>query len=135
MAVYTVKRTRAKLPANAGNFTHGMQVKRPHTQFTCVTCNLPVKTGKFTRVYPASASRRLHANCLQPHVNLPEHKGYFTGDFICGTYANLPATGMQNCLLLQTKIPALAGKNTCQTQAKVPAIAGKDTCNCTQNYQ
>ena len=37
------KMARAKLPANAGNFTCGPNVKRPHTQLACVTCSLPVK--------------------------------------------------------------------------------------------
>ena len=103
---YTVKLARAKLPANAGNFTCSSQVKRPHTQFSCVTCSLPVKTGKFTCVEAASNSRRAHANCLQAHVNLLEYHGHFTGNFTCGTHANLPATSMQNCLLLQAKIHA-----------------------------
>ena len=42
IGTYTVKLTRAKLPANAGNFTHGLHVKKaPHAvymrymQFTC----------------------------------------------------------------------------------------------------
>ena len=69
---YTVKLTPAKSPANAGKFTRGLHVKRPHTQFTCVTCSLPVKTGKFIRVYGASISGRIQAIFLQPHVNLPE---------------------------------------------------------------
>ena len=64
--------TRAKLPANAGKFACGLHVKTPHTQFTCVACSLSVKTGKFTRVYAASGSRRIHAKCLQPHANLLE---------------------------------------------------------------
>ena len=46
---------------NAGNFTCSSQVKRPHMQFTCVTCSLPVKTGKYTCFYAASTSRRIHA--------------------------------------------------------------------------
>ena len=57
---YTVKLARAKLPANAGNFTGSSQVKRPHTQFTCVTCSLSVKTGKFTCFKAARTSRRIH---------------------------------------------------------------------------
>ena len=44
----TVKLERAKLPANAGNFTCSSQVKRSHTQFTSVTYSLPVKTGNYT---------------------------------------------------------------------------------------
>ena len=104
---YTVKLARAKLPGNAGNFTCGSQVKMLHTQFTCVTCNSPVKIGKFTRVYAASTSYRILANCLQLHVNLPEYNGYFTDNFTYGTHANLPATSMQNCLLLQAKTHAI----------------------------
>ena len=105
-STYTVKLAGAKLPANAGNFTCSSQVKRPHTQFTCVTCSLPVKTGKFTSDDAASTSRRIHANCLQAHVSLLEYHGHFTGNFTCGTHANLPATSMQICLLLQAKIHA-----------------------------
>ena len=123
-----------KLPAKAGNFTCSSQVKRLQTQFTCVTCSLPVKTGKFTCVKAASTSRRIHANFLQAHVILPEFHGHFTGNFTCGNHANLPATSMQNCLLLQAKIHAtyrqntrIAGKNTRQAQAKMTANAGKKT--------
>ena len=144
----TVKLARAKLPANAGNFTCSSQVKRSLAQFTCVTCSLPVITGKFTCFEAASTSRRTHAHCLRAHVNLPEDHRYFTGSFTRGTHANLPATSMPNCLLLQAKYMQLtgkntgiAGKNTRQTQAKVTAnagknartIAGKKTCNSTQN--
>ena len=103
---HTVKLARAKLPANAGNFTCSSQVKRSLAQFTCVTCSLPVITGKFTCFEVASTSRRTHAHCLRAHVNLPEYHRYFTGSFTCGTHANLPATSMQNCLLLQAKIHA-----------------------------
>ena len=103
---FTVKLARAKLPANAGNFTCSSQVKRSLAQFTCVTCSLPVITGKFTFFEAAGTSRRTHAHCLRAHVNLPEYHRYFTGSFTCGTHANLPATSMQNCLLLQAKIHA-----------------------------
>ena len=103
---YTVKLARAKLLANAGNFTCSSQVKRSLAQFTCVTCSLPVITSKFTCFEAASTSRRTHAHCLRAHVNLPEYHRYFTGSFTCGTHANLPAISMQNCLLLQAKIHA-----------------------------
>ena len=106
MIIYTVKLARAKLPANAGNFTCSSQVKRSLAQVTCVTCSLPVNTGKVTCFEVASTSRRTHANCLPAHVNLPEYHRHFTGSFTCGTHANLPATSMQNCLLLQAKIHA-----------------------------
>ena len=126
IGTHTVKLTRAKLPANAGDFTHGLHVKRHHTQFTCVTCGLPVKTGKFTPVYAANTSRRIYANCLQPHVNLLEYNEYFTGNFACGTHANLPATSMQICQLSQEKMPAVEGKMTSNRTRK--------TLNCKQNY-
>ena len=122
--VHTVKLTRAKIPANSGKFSYGSDVKRPHTQLTCVICSLPINTGEYTRVYAASTSRKIHANCLQPRVNLLECNGQFTG--------KLPAELMQicqrpqKCLLLQTK-------TTCNLQAKIPAIAGKKTNNCAQN--
>ena len=118
---YTVKLTRAKLLANASNFTRGLHVKRPDTQFTCVTCSLLVKAGKFTRVYAASISRRIHANCLQPRVNLPKYNGYFTGNFTCGTHANLPTTSMQKYMQLACKNTRIAGKNIRQTLVKISA--------------
>ena len=127
---HTVKLVRAKLPANAGNFPCSSQVKRSLAQFTCVTCSLPVNTGKFTCFEAASTSRRTHANCLRAHVNLPEYYRHFTGSFTCGTHANLPATSMQ----LTGKNTGIAGKNTRQTQTKITANAGKKTCNSTQNY-
>ena len=102
-----------KLPANAGNFTNSSQVKRSLAQFTCVTCSLPVITSKFTCFEAASTSRRTHAHCLRVHVNLPEYHKYFTGSFTCGTHANLPATSMQNCLLLQAKIHATYWQKHC----------------------
>ena len=46
----------------AGIFTRGAtHVKRPPTQFTVVTCSLHAKTGKFTCLYVASISYRIHA--------------------------------------------------------------------------
>ena len=129
---YPVKLTRAKLPANPGNFTHGLHVKRPHTHNTCVTCSLPVKLGKFTRKYAASSSHRIQANCLQPHVNLSEYNGFFTGKFTCRADANFPATSMRNCLLLQAKIHAIGRQKHPQSKTKTRAIANKNTSNCSQ---
>ena len=152
----TVKLARAKLTANAGNFTCSSQVKKSLAQFTCVTCSLPVKTGKFNCFEAASTSRRTYANCLRTHVNLPEYHRHFTGSFTSGNHANLPATSMQNCLLLQAKIhatyrqkhlnrrlkyPINAGKNDCKRRKKYPhnrrqkkpAIPCRITCNCRQS--
>ena len=64
LIIYTVKLARAKLSANAGNFTCRPHVKRPHTQFTCVTCSLPVKRGIFTCVYAVSTLRRIPEELL-----------------------------------------------------------------------
>ena len=85
-------------------------------QFTCVTCSLRVKTGKFTRIYAASTSSRIHANCLQLQIILSEYKEYFTSKNTRGAHANLPAT-------------SFAGKNTCNWQARTYKIARKMTCN------
>ena len=49
------------ITCNAGKFTCSSQLKRPHMQFTCVTCSLPVKTGNYTCFYAASTSRRIPA--------------------------------------------------------------------------
>ena len=106
LLTFTVKLASAKLHANAGNFTCSSQVKRSLAQFTCVTCSLPVNTGKFTCFEAANTSCRTHEKCLQAHVNLLEYHKHFTGSFTWGTHANLPATSMQNCLLLQAKIHA-----------------------------
>ena len=138
---WTVKLARAKLAANAGNFTCSSQVKRPHTQFTCIICSLPVNIGKFTCFNAASSSHKIHAICPQSHVNLPDYNEHFTGKFACGTYANLPATSMQNCLLLQAKymqftgkIARIAGKKTAKACKNTRTIADKNKCKRMQKY-
>ena len=75
VSLYTVKLARAKLPANAGNFTCSPQAKRPHTQFTWIICNLAVKTDEFTCFHAAGTSRRIHANGLQLHAIFFEYNG------------------------------------------------------------
>ena len=46
----------------AGNFTCGeTHLKTHHTQFNCVSCSLPVKTGKIACFYAENTSRRIHA--------------------------------------------------------------------------
>ena len=75
---YTVTLARA----NAGDFTSGPHVNRPHTQFTCVTCSLP------------------------------DYRACFTNNIKCGTHTNYsPATGMQSCLLLLAKLHAIYKQN------------------------
>ena len=126
------------MPANAGNFTCSSQVKRSHTQFTCVTCSLHVKTVEFTCVEAASTSPRIHAKCLQVHVNLFEDHGHFTGNFTYGTHANLYATSMQKntcnsqatIVESQVRIPAKRRQKYLHTEEKIPAIPHRNTCNC-----
>ena len=106
---YTVKLARAKLSANSGNFTCSSQVKRPHTQFFCVTCNLPVETGNDTCFYPASTSRRIPAIALNIARNLQVTSPawcrltylQFAGEFTQGVIAD--------CLQLQIIACGIAG--------------------------
>ena len=134
IAEYTVKSARAKLPANAGNFTCSSQVKRSLAQFTCVTCSLPVNTGKFTSFEAASTSRRTHANCLRAHLNLPENAGILQVVLhaelmqICPRLAcKIACFCRQKYMQLTGKNTSIAGKNIRQTQAKITANAGKIT--------
>ena len=131
---YTVKLARAKLPANAGNFTCSSQAKRSLAQFTCVTCSLPVITGKFTCFEAASNSRRTHAHCLRAHVNLLNTTGILQVVLhaelmqICPRLAcKLACFCRQKYMQLTGKNTGIAGKNTRQTQAKITANAGKNT--------
>ena len=129
----TVKLARAKLPANAGNFSWSSQAKRPHTQFTCVTCSLLV-TADFTSVDEAGSSRRIHANCLQVHVNLPDYPRYLTSNFTCGTHANLPVTSMQNCPPLQPKIHAIFRRIHWNRRWKYTPNETKNNCKRRKKY-
>ena len=98
------------LPAKARNFTFGeTHVKRPHTQFTCVTCSLRVKTGKLTCSYAASTSRGIHAiaryRTRKSRVTSPAacRLTYlqFAGEFTRSVIAD--------CLQLQVFLGAIAG--------------------------
>ena len=138
----TVKLVRAKLPANAGNFTCSSHAKRPHAQFTCVTCSLPVKTGEFTGVYTASTSRKIHANCLQSHVILPDY-GYLiwliTHILQVILYVELiqifPRLAFKVGCFCKQKYMQFAGKNT-KSQVRIHAKRGqKDPHNRRQRYQ
>ena len=126
--VNTVNLAGSKLSANVGNFTCGWQVEKPHTQFISVTCSLPIKTVKFSSVYAASTSFRIHDNYLHSLVNLPEYSGFLTGNFTCGINANLPAIGMHNCRLLQVKIHATSSKKACNCRQYCYLTASKFTC-------
>ena len=81
-----------QLPTNLGNFTCGAShVKRPHTQYFCNTCLLPVKTNNFTFIYAKKTSRKNHANCLQPYVVLLEFSISFTSTLTCELSSSLHA--------------------------------------------
>ena len=95
--IYTVKLMLTKLPANADNFNYGPYVRGPHVQFTCVTCRLPTKTGKFSCVYPASTSRGNYEG------KFASTKRYFTGKFIFGTLHLRPSQVIFNAPVLQCK--------------------------------
>ena len=132
--IYTVKLARAKLPANAGNFTCSSQVKRSPTQFTCVTCSLPVKPSKFTCVEAASTSRRIHAKCLQAHVNLPEYHGHLLVILYAELMQNCPRLACKISCICRQKYKSLAGKNTRIASKNTRTIASKKSYNSTQNY-
>ena len=121
---FTVKLACAKLPANAGNFIWRPPLKKPPTQLTCVTCSIPVEKGNFPCVCAASTPRRIHANCLQPHVNLLEYRGYFTGNFTGTWQAKTQAICKQSTAIAR-KIPAIASKNTRNCRRKHPQLRPK----------
>ena len=86
-----------------------LQVKRPHTQFTCVTCSLPVKTGNYTCFYAASTSHRIHAIALNKARKLQVTSPawcrltylQFAGEFNRGVIAD--------CLRLQVILCGIVG--------------------------
>ena len=104
------------LPANAELFTCGKtQVKRPHRQYTCVTCSLLVKTVKFTWFYAASTSRsiqaiaRIKARKLQVTSPAGCRLTYlqFAGEFARGVIAD--------CLQLQEILCIIGGIFGCDS--------------------
>ena len=88
-------------------------MKKHQTQFTCVTCSLPVKTGKFTYSYAASTSRGIDviARYKARKLRVTSPAGcrltylHFAGEF------NLAVTAY--CLQLQVFLGAIAGIFAC----------------------
>ena len=84
-------------------------VKRLHTQLTCVTCSVPVKTGSYTYFSATSSSRRIHAIAFNKARKLPVTSLarckltylQFAGEFTRVVIAD--------CLPLQVFLPAFAG--------------------------
>ena len=119
---YTVELAIAKLPENAGYFMCSSRVKRPHTQFTCVTCSLPVKTGNCTCFYVASISRRIHAIALNKArmLQVTSPAGckltylQFAGEFTRGVTAD--------CLQLQVILWGIGSIFACDWRVFLPAI-------------
>ena len=102
------------LPAKKGILTCGKtHIKRRHTQFTCVTCSLPVITGNFTCFYAASTSRRIYALALNKarELQVTSSAGcrltyvQFAGEFSRGVIADF--------LQLQVILFAIAGIFAC----------------------
>ena len=85
----------------------------PHTQFTSITCSLPVKTGNYICFYVARTSRRIHAIALNKarklQVTLPAgcRLTYlqFAGEFTRGLIAD--------CLQFQVILCRIAGVFVC----------------------
>ena len=107
----------------AGNFTCSSQVKRSLARFTCVTCSLPVITGKFTCFEAASTSRRIHAIAVNKarklHVTSPAwcRLTYlqFAGEFT--------RVVMADCLQLQVILRGIAGFLPAIVRVLFPAFA------------
>ena len=115
--------------AKAGHFTCGKTyVKKPYTQFTCVTCSLPVKTGKFTCFYAASTSCRIHAIALDKarKLQVTSPAGcrltylHFAIEFARGVIAD--------CLQLQVFLCAIADIFSCVCSCICLCLAGILTC-------
>ena len=126
--LHAVKLARAKLPTSTGISTCSSQVKRPHTQFKCVTCSLPVKTGKFTCFFAVSTSSRIHANCLKPQQIYLHTTGILQAilhaelmQFCPRLVCKLAYFCRQKYMQFAGKNTRIAGKKTRQTQAKLPA--------------
>ena len=112
-------------------------MKRPNTQFTCVTCTLPVKTGNYTCFYAARTSRRIHAIALNEarklQVNSPAwcRLGYlhFEGEFTRGVIADCPQLQVILCgiasflpAIVRVFFPACAVIFACVWRVFLPAI-------------
>ena len=107
---------------DAGNFTCSSQVKRSLAQFTCITCSLPVNTGKFTCFEAASTSRRIHAIAVNKARKLQVTSPawcrltylQFAGEFTRGV--------MADCLQLQVVLRGIAGFLPAIVRVFLPAI-------------
>ena len=101
------------ITCDAGNFTCSSQVKRSLAQFTCVTCSLPVNTGKFACFEAASTSRRIPAIAVNKARKLQVTSPawcrltylQFAGEFTRGV--------MADCLQLQVILRGIAGFFAC----------------------
>ena len=110
------------ITCDAGNFTCSSQVKRSLAQFTCVTCSLPIITGKFTCFEAASTSRRIHAIAVNKarklHVNSLAwcRLTYlqFAGEFT--------RVVMADCLQLQVILRGIAGFFACDCAGIVSCV-------------
>ena len=84
--------------------------KAPHAVYLRYI-QITSKNKKFTCIYAVNTSRRIHANCLLPHVNLLENSQYVINP-------------LQNCLRLQAKTHAICRQKYAQSQAKLTSTTG-----------
>ena len=100
--------------AKAGIFTCSKtQVEMSPTQFTCVTCSLPVKGDKFICFYEASTSRSLHTMARNKARKLLVTSPAWcrlTYRQIAGEYTRVV---MADCLQLQVILRGIAGFFAC----------------------
>ena len=95
---------------------------RPHMQFTCNTCSLPVKTGNYTCFYASSTSRRVRAMALDKARKLQVTSPawcrltylQFAGEFTRGVIAD--------CLQLQVILRGIASFFACDWRVFLPAL-------------
>ena len=113
------------------------QVEGPDTQFTCISCSLPVETGKYTCFYAVSTSLRIHAIPLNKarklqvtpqagcRLTYPQFADEFTRDMI------------GDCLQLQEILRGIAGFFACDCAGIFscvcsyfcPRLTGISTCD------
>ena len=112
-------------------------MKKPHTQFTCVPCSLPVKTGNYTCFYTPSISLRIHAIARNKarKLRVTSHAGcrltylQFAREFTRGVIADCPQLQVILCAvpgflaaIVRVFLPAFAVVFACVWWAFSPAI-------------
>ena len=113
------------------------RLKKPHTQFTCDTCNLLVKTDKYTCFYAASTSRRLLAIALHKtrKLQVTSPAGcmltflQFAGEFTGGAIADCLQLQVILCGISSIFACDCAGVFSCVCSYFCLRLAGLFTCD------